>query len=293
MAGASTVRRVDGSEAPSTNDGKEAGGPGASHAVSSHGVSSHANSKIATSGRGPAASPTPDGNFSPAVPKGSAGADRVICATDATNPRSEFQPLNLPVAERQTALLELANRVAACTACAELAKSRKQTVFGVGSSQARLCLLGEAPGASEDRLGEPFVGDAGQLLDRILAACTLSRDQVYILNTLKCRPPSNRNPKTDEVARCRSFLEMQLSIIQPEFICCLGLVAAKSLLGTSDSLWRLRGRLHEWSGIKVLVTYHPAYLLRNPSSKAEVWKDMQFLMAEMGIDLSSVKRNRQ
>lgn len=175
--------------------------------------------------------------------------------------------------------------VAACTRCRELACTRTQTVFGVGNPHARLCFLGEAPGADEDRRGEPFVGRAGQLLDRIIEACTLKREEVYILNILKCRPPGNRNPEPDEAANCRAFLDRQLALIKPEFLCCLGAVAAKNLLGREDSIGKMRGRVFDYHGIKVVCTYHPAYLLRNPSAKRDTWEDMQMLMKLMGIEL--------
>jgi uracil-DNA glycosylase family 4 len=211
---------------------------------------------------------------------------------DSRSSIDAFRPLEAPrlaPEERKTALQVLADEVRHCTACAELAATRNQTVFGVGSATARLCLLGEAPGANEDKQGEPFVGRAGQLLDQILAACTLSRQDVYILNVIKCRPPGNRNPTGEEVVNCRAFFERQIEIIQPEFICCLGSVAAQNLLDTNETIGRLRGKFHDWRGIKVLATYHPAYLLRNPSAKAEVWKDMQFLMQQMGIALPARK----
>jgi DNA polymerase len=166
-----------------------------------------------------------------------------------------------------------------------LAGQRTQTVFGVGNPNTRLCFLGEAPGADEDRLGEPFVGRAGQLLDRIIEACTLKRDEVYILNVLKCRPPGNRAPLPDEVANCRRFFERQLEILQPEFLCCLGATAAQSLLQTTRSLGQLRGKLHDYRGIRVVVTYHPAYLLRYPEAKRATWEDMKLLMQEMGLPL--------
>ncbi|HMO83916.1 MAG TPA: uracil-DNA glycosylase, partial [Lacipirellulaceae bacterium] len=172
--------------------------------------------------------------------------------------------------------------VAACTMCGELAATRTQTVFGVGNPNARLCFLGEAPGADEDRLGEPFVGRAGQLLNKILEACRLQREDVYILNILKCRPPNNRNPLPGEAANCRRYLDRQLQLIQPEFICCLGAVAAQNLLGTTEAIGRLRGQLHAHRGIQVVCTYHPAYLLRNPSAKKYAWDDMKFLMRAMG-----------
>jgi DNA polymerase len=175
--------------------------------------------------------------------------------------------------------------VTACTRCRELASTRTHTVFGVGHPNARLCFLGEAPGADEDRRGEPFVGRAGQLLDRIIEACTLRREDVYILNILKCRPPGNRNPAPDEAANCRGFLDRQLALIRPEFLCCLGAVAARNLLATEESIGKLRGRVFDYHGISVVCTYHPAYLLRNPSAKRDTWEDMQMLMKLMGVDL--------
>lgn len=177
----------------------------------------------------------------------------------------------------------LADEVSGCTQCHELASTRKQTVFGVGDPNARLVFFGEAPGADEDRLGEPFVGRAGQLLTKIIEACTLSRDDVYIMNVLKCRPPGNRNPTPEEAQHCRPFFERQFEIVKPEFICCLGAIAATTLLETSSSVGRLRGRFHDWRGIKVLVTYHPSYLLRNADAKKLVWADMKMLMKEMGL----------
>jgi DNA polymerase len=179
----------------------------------------------------------------------------------------------------------LAQEVAACTRCPHLAAARTQTVFGVGNPQARLCFFGEAPGADEDAQGEPFVGRAGQLLTRIIEACTLRREDVYILNTIKCRPPGNRNPLPEEVVNCREYYERQLEILRPEFICCLGTVAARAVLDTEASIGRLRGRFFQHGPSQVLCTYHPAYLLRNPAAKKDVWEDMQLLMARMGIPL--------
>jgi uracil-DNA glycosylase family 4 len=180
----------------------------------------------------------------------------------------------------------LDQQVKSCTRCSELVSNRTQTVFGSGNPDARLCFMGEAPGAEEDIQGEPFVGAAGQLLTRIIQACKMERQEVYVLNTLKCRPPKNRNPAEAECADCRPFLDQQLEIIAPEFICCLGGIAAKHLLDSELSVGRLRGKLHNYQGIKVVVTYHPAYLLRNPDAKREVWNDMKFLMNEMGHDFS-------
>jgi uracil-DNA glycosylase len=183
---------------------------------------------------------------------------------------------------RAAALATVARDVAACTRCAELARTRTQTVFGVGNPNARLVFCGEAPGADEDRLGEPFVGRAGQLLtDIIVKGMLMRREDVYILNILRCRPPGNRNPLPVEAASCREYLDRQLEIIQPEFICCLGAVAAQNLLGTDVPIGQLRGRMHDFHGIKVLCTYHPAYLLRNPQAKRFVWDDIKILLAEM------------
>ncbi|HEY5312209.1 MAG TPA: uracil-DNA glycosylase [Pirellulales bacterium] len=187
--------------------------------------------------------------------------------------------------DRQVQLDVLREQVAGCTRCEELARTRTQTVFGVGNPQARLCFFGEAPGADEDRQGEPFVGRAGQLLNRIIEACGLKREEVYILNAIKCRPPENRTPLPQEVANCRGYLEGQLEIIRPEFICCLGAVAAQMLLETDTTIGRLRGKFHERRGSQVICTYHPAYLLRNPAAKKDVWEDMKLLLAKMGLQV--------
>jgi DNA polymerase len=186
--------------------------------------------------------------------------------------------------EKLAQLLVLQTEVAACTRCSELAGTRTQTVFGVGNPSARLVFVGEAPGADEDAQGEPFVGRAGQLLtDIITKAMKLRREDVYILNVLKCRPPGNRTPAPNEVINCRGFLDRQLEILQPEFLCCLGSVAAKAILNTEQSIGRLRGKFHDYRGIPVLCTYHPAYLLRNPAAKKDVWEDIKLLMKRMGL----------
>ncbi len=190
-----------------------------------------------------------------------------------------------PAAQRLAALTILRDEVAGCRACVHLAAARTNTVFGTGNPAARLCFLGEAPGADEDASGEPFVGRAGQLLTKIIEACTLTRDQVYILNVLKCRPPENRRPEPEEVANCRGFFERQIAAIAPEFICCLGTSAAQSLLRTEETIGKLRGRWFEHGAATVICTYHPSYLLRNPAAKRDVWDDMQRLMTRMGIDM--------
>jgi len=189
-------------------------------------------------------------------------------------------------ANKEAALAVIREEVAACTRCRELASSRTQTVFGVGDPHARLVFFGEAPGADEDRQGEPFVGRAGKLLtDIIQKGMGLQRSDVYIMNVLKCRPPGNRNPNPDEVDHCRNFFERQFEAIMPEFICCLGTVAAQNLLETKTPVGKLRGAIHDYKGVRVVVTYHPSYLLRNPSAKKDTWNDIQMLMREMGLPI--------
>lgn len=185
--------------------------------------------------------------------------------------------------ERTRTLALLRQQVADCTRCTELAACRTQTVFGSGSPDARLCFFGEAPGADEDASGEPFVGPAGQLLTKIIEACTLRREDVYILNVLKCRPPRNRTPRPDEVGHCRPFFEAQFEALAPEFICCLGTSAAQALLQTAEPIGKLRRRWFTYGTAQVLCTYHPSYLLRNPAAKRDVWEDMQLLMKRMGL----------
>lgn len=186
---------------------------------------------------------------------------------------------------REQRLDVIRSEVASCVRCEQLACARTNTVFGVGPATARLCFFGEAPGADEDASGIPFVGRAGQLLTKIIESCTLSRDEVYILNVLKCRPPDNRQPSPQEVANCREYFERQLEVIAPEFICCLGTTAAQSLLQTDEPIGKLRGRWFTHGSARVICTYHPSYLLRNPGAKRHVWDDMKILMAHMGVDL--------
>jgi DNA polymerase len=155
-----------------------------------------------------------------------------------------------------------------------------------------LVFVGEGPGYEEDRQGEPFVGAAGQLLTKIIQAMNLTRDQVYICNIIKCRPPGNRNPKADEIQTCSPFLVRQLKAIAPEFIVALGTFAAQTLLETSEPISRMRGRFYDYRGIKLMPTYHPAFLLRNPEKKRDVWEDVQKLMKEMGISTSTGTQRR-
>jgi DNA polymerase len=177
--------------------------------------------------------------------------------------------------------IEIKQAVPACTACG-LHATRNQTVFGVGDENADWMLIGEAPGAEEDRLGEPFVGQAGKLLDNMLAAIDLKRgENVYIANVLKCRPPGNRNPEPDEVAQCTPFLKRQIALIQPKLIIAMGRFAAQTLLSSDASIASLRGRVYRYEGVPLIVTYHPAYLLRNLPDKSKAWADLVFAKKTM------------
>lgn len=195
--------------------------------------------------------------------------EEVLCQVDSF----------LPPSERVPGWEELAARVANCTAC-PLHKNRTQTVFGAGSREAKWLIVGEAPGADEDRQGEPFVGRAGRLLNAMLQAVGLQRSQVYIANILKCRPPNNRDPLPEEVTSCESHLQHQVALLQPRVILALGRVAAQNLLKTSTPLGRLRGVIHQYpdTTIPLIVTYHPAYLLRSPREKRRAWQDLQLTL---------------
>jgi uracil-DNA glycosylase len=197
-----------------------------------------------------------------------------------------FETPPVPASDRLAILNAAAAEVAVCTRCPHLAATRKQTVFGTGSPTARLMFIGEAPGADEDRIGQPFVGRAGQLLtDMITKGMGLSREEVYIANVIKCRPPDNRTPTPEEAANCSSYLDHQIAIIRPEFLCLLGKTAAVALLNLppTTTMGPLRKRWHTYKGIKTLVTYHPSYLLRTPAAKKEAWEDLQLLMKAMGL----------
>ena len=182
---------------------------------------------------------------------------------------------------RQT-LEEIRENLGDCQRC-KLHTTRQNIVFGVGNPRARLMFVGEAPGAEEDRKGEPFVGRAGGLLDKIIVAMGLRREDVYIANILKCRPPGNRNPEPDEVAECKPFLFRQIDSIAPEMLVALGAPAAHTLLETPAPIGRLRGKFWLCRGVDLMPTYHPAYLLRNPAKKREVWEDMQQVMERLGL----------
>jgi uracil-DNA glycosylase len=169
-----------------------------------------------------------------------------------------------------------------CTRC-RLHKARTNIVFGVGNAKAQLVFVGEGPGHDEDVQGEPFVGRAGKLLTQMIEAMGLRREDVYICNVVKCRPPENRLPEKDEIATCSPFMIRQLAAIQPKVICCLGACAAQTLLATNQGISRFRGEWFDFRGAKLIATYHPAYLLRNPNAKGEVWKDLQKVMAVLGL----------
>jgi len=197
--------------------------------------------------------------------------------------RLRNRPASAPVspAKAGTQWIELKQAVPACTACG-LHKTRTQTVFGVGDENADWMLIGEAPGAEEDRLGDPFVGQAGKLLDNMLAAIDLKRgENVYIANVLKCRPPGNRNPEPDEVGKCTPFLKQQIALIQPKLIIAMGRFAAQTLLASDATIASMRGRVFRYEGVPLIVTYHPAYLLRNLPDKAKAWADLSFAKKTM------------
>jgi uracil-DNA glycosylase family 4 len=187
-----------------------------------------------------------------------------------------------PVAPPPLTLREVREELGECTRC-KLHPYRTQIVFGVGDPKARLVFVGEAPGADEDAQGEPFVGRAGQLLTKIIQAMGMQREDVYICNIIKCRPPGNRTPESDEILACSPFLLKQLQAIRPQFICALGGPATQTLLRTKEPISRLRGKFYDFQGIPLLPTYHPAFLLRNPYEKKTVWEDMKLLLREMGL----------
>jgi uracil-DNA glycosylase len=188
----------------------------------------------------------------------------------------------LTAEERQTRLTVLADEVRTCTRCV-LHEARTQTVFARGNGSSGLCFIGEGPGADEDAQGFPFVGAAGQLLDKMIAAMGIARDDVYVCNIVKCRPPKNRTPEPEEMSACMPYLTEQLSLIEPQVIVALGKIAVQGLFGTAEGITRIRGRWRLYQGrIAVMPTFHPAYLLRNPAAKREVWTDLQLVLKHMG-----------
>lgn len=217
------------------------------------------------------------------VDRTTAASGEAAAPADAPAPGGEMTVAFAPGADAAVAGLPAPEALAAlraeigpqCMRCKLHTLGRRQVVFGVGNPQARLMFVGEAPGEDEDRQGEPFVGRAGQLLTKIIEAIGMTRDQVYIANVIKCRPPGNRNPEPDEVETCEPYLFRQIAIIQPRIVVALGKFAAQSLLRTTEPITRLRGRVYEFRGASLLPTFHPAYLLRNPPAKREVWEDMK------------------
>jgi uracil-DNA glycosylase len=187
------------------------------------------------------------------------------------------------VADPAQALKIIREDLGDCIRCRLHKQGRKQIVFGVGSPKAQLMFIGEAPGADEDQQGEPFVGRAGQLLNNMIKAMGLEREQVYIANIIKCRPPGNRTPERDECETCSPFLMRQIEVIRPQVIVALGAVAAKTLLAINAPMADLRGRWYDFRGTKLAVTYHPAFLLRDPRQKKEAWKDLQMVMKKLGL----------
>jgi DNA polymerase len=227
----------------------------------------------------------------PTMPRKSATATLPIIAP--AGPSARLEPYSSPPLSRDERIelfTKMRKEVAGCLACQALVNYRTQTVFGVGNVTPRVVFFGEAPGADEDKQGEPFVGRAGKKLDQIIEACTFKREDVYILNVLKCRPPDNRPPEPQETANCRHFFERQLDALQPEYIVCLGASAAQALLETTDSIGKLRGRFHTYRGSKVVATYHPSYLLRNPPASKYVWEDMKMMLADMGIEPPAARK---
>ena len=228
----------------------------------------------------------PPASAPPAAPALAAPAVAPVAAPIAVAPRPAVPVALAPPAATPADALDwpaLRAAVAGCRACG-LCETRRQTVFGTGHPQAHCMVVGEAPGEQEDAQGEPFVGAAGQLLDRMLAALGLGRgdgtasgspaQQVFIANTLKCRPPRNRNPSPEELAACRPFLQRQVALVQPRVILAMGRFAVQSLLDSDAPIGRLRGTVHRWHGVPLVVTYHPAYLLRQPADKAKAWDDL-------------------
>jgi DNA polymerase len=277
-AGVTHIPRVEqpaaGAAAPASGSGPAGAGPTA------RGRSSAASSGVRESSpEQPAARPARERLFNTST------------SDEATRPEllAETQELmarmHSTLQQKTDALCALAKTVAACRRCTELAETRTQTVFGVGNADADIMFIGEAPGADEDASGEPFVGRAGQLLNKIIEACTLKREDIYICNILRCRPPGNRNPLPQEAANCREFLDAQIRIVNPKYIVCWGTIAAQNLLGEVRPVGKLRRQFFQHAGASVLCTYHPSYLLRNPSAKKDVWEDMKLFMGQLGVEL--------
>jgi uracil-DNA glycosylase len=213
------------------------------------------------------------------------GTATTVVADDVVDVRTAPPSTPLPIiGDKNAALNVIREDIGDCTRC-RLSKGRKQIVFGVGNIDADIMFVGEGPGADEDEQGEPFVGRAGQLLNNMITAMGIKREDVYIANVVKCRPPGNRTPERDECDTCGPFLMQQIETVKPKIVVALGAVAAKYLLGINDSMTNLRGRFYDFKDTKLAVTYHPAYLLRDPRQKAEAWKDLQMVMKYLGMKI--------
>jgi DNA polymerase len=206
---------------------------------------------------------------------------RTLVSNQPVPPLVSFGPV-LPHAARPAALAAISDLIGDCQRC-PLSQGRNKIVFADGDANAQLMFVGEGPGADEDAQGLPFVGRAGQLLNNMIAAMGLKREQVYIANIVKCRPPQNRKPEPDEARSCMPFLERQIEIVRPRVLVALGATAATYLLGMRGSIGSMRGRIHDYRGIQTVITYHPAFLLRDPAQKKEAWKDLQMAMSALGL----------
>ena len=260
---------------PPRGDGEPGGAEPASPAEAAGRFARGLKSDLAAAPAAPAAAP-------PAAPKASAPAPMALFdGGDAGNAERSDAPKD----QRSEVLRVLSGTVSGCVRCPELAAARRNTVFGAGDPAAAILFLGEAPGADEDETGEPFVGRAGQLLNDIIGACRLKREEVYLCNVLKCRPPGNRNPAPREAANCREYLDAQIRTVDPDYIVCWGSVPAKNLLDVKQGIGKLRQQFFKHGRAKVVCTYHPAYLLRNPKAKKDVWADMKWMFKDMGVTL--------
>jgi uracil-DNA glycosylase family 4 len=250
-----------------------------------------ADSQIATEAPGAAEAPEPASPASPSMtsiptaPQESTIPRRTLVSDQPVPPLVSFGPA-LPAAQRPAALAAVRDLIGECQRC-QLAQGRNKIVFADGDPNAQIMFVGEGPGADEDAQGLPFVGRAGQLLNNMIAAMGLKREQVYIANIVKCRPPQNRKPEPGEANTCMPFLERQIEIVRPRVLVALGATAATYLLGMRGSIASMRGRIHDYRGIQAVVTYHPAFLLRDPTQKKEAWKDLQMAMSALGIKAPS------
>lgn len=212
-----------------------------------------------------------------------------VATTTTTKSATAHAPASRSKGPRASSLSDLQKGLMGCELC-KLCKTRTNIVFGDGNERAKLMFVGEAPGENEDLQGRPFVGRAGQLLEKMIEAMGLSRSEVYIANVVKCRPPENRNPEPDEIESCEPFLHQQIDLIRPEVVVALGKFAAQTLLKTETPVSKLRGQFHEYRGIALMPTFHPAYLLRNPPSKKEAWDDLKQVAGRLGIKIPAAKK---